>query len=107
MNTPPITHTTVSPEGWLDLAENIENYRETKRPRLDSDQWVALEIAHNMALVARKRGVQTYTEQEVREATKSELNPGRSRDGIFDELAALPFVEVVENDGGRALRLFI
>ncbi|WP_226554810.1 hypothetical protein [Celeribacter naphthalenivorans] len=107
MNTVPLTHTTVSPEGWLDLAENIESYRELKHAPLDSDLSVALEIAHNMALVARKRGVRAYTEHEVRQAAKRELEPGRDRQGIFDKLAALPFVELLDLGGVRAIRVFV
>lgn len=114
-DTLPLTHRSISPEGWLDLAENIENYRELKQPLPDSDLGVALEIARNMALVARKRGVQSYSEQDVFKATRQELEgpfnernaPGFSREGIFAELASLPFIEVIEADGSRFLRLFV
>ena len=68
-----------------------------------------------MASVARKQGVQSYTEDEVLKGSKDELAkpfhegnaPGRSRDKLFFELSMLPFIEVHQVEGARAVRVII
>ncbi|TRD15779.1 hypothetical protein [Palleronia caenipelagi] len=111
----PLTHQTISPEAWLDLVDNIDAYRDTTKPSLDSDLHVALHIAQEMARVSRKQGVKSYTEDDVLNASKPELQgpwdsrqyPLPYRSELFGLLASVPFVEVLEEDGSRRLRQFI
>ncbi len=96
---------------FLELAHQIATYREIKNPNGYSDQRVALDIADNMLIVARKHGIRAYTKKEIIKGKPSELQGPfsndfqRCRTGIFDALAALPFITAKEVGGIICLKL--
>jgi len=107
-------HASIDIARWSLLVEQINERRPLARPRLFCPRYAALDIALDMAQIARKSGVIAYSYADFLEASAPVAGPytreeegSRGRSEILFELAALPFTETHQERGVKYLRLVL